>query len=305
MLGLVQAGLGHAAEAARPSAPASPWQSVVQADAGRLEWSLQGRRLLTYAFASNQFKPYVRELSSLSGANVLRDAPADHLHHHGLMYAIRVNGVNFWEERDQPGHERHVRLLGHRTGTNAHGRPEASFTELLHWVPDGTPLSAGPAAALLLERRTITLTVDEARQEVALAWHAEFTVGGRTNRVTLHGSEYNGLGLRLPEDWDHVARHINSGGAAPPNGGKPGAVPARWSAVARTAEPGAVQVALFARPGDAAGTNAFFTMTEPFTYLSATQSLDKRSREYRAGQRFRIDYLLLVYSAARSPASLE
>jgi hypothetical protein len=46
-------------------------------------------------------------------------------------------------------------------------------------------------------------------------------------------------------------------------------------------------------------------MTDPFTYLSVTQSLDKTPLEYRAGDRFSIDYLMLVYSAARTPAQLE
>ncbi len=46
-------------------------------------------------------------------------------------------------------------------------------------------------------------------------------------------------------------------------------------------------------------------MTEPFTYLSATQSLDKTPLEYRAGDRFTLDYLVLVYSSARPSAQIE
>ncbi len=294
------------AEGGGESPPSSPWTSVVKGEAGLLEWSLNGRKLLAYAFAHSQFKPYVRELHSLAGTNVLRDAPADHLHHHGLMYAIRVNGVNFWEERDQPGHQRHVKMLAQHTGRNAQGLPQASFTELLHWVADGDHTRADTASvALLVERRTLTLTVDESRQEVALAWHAEFDVGDRTNRVTLRGSDYNGLGLRLPAAWDHIARHVNSEGTSPPVPGKPGVVPARWSAVSSTAENGAMQVALFARPGGHAGTNAFFTMTDPFTYVSVTQSLDKKPLEYHAGDRFSLDYLVLVFPVAQSGARLE
>jgi hypothetical protein len=57
-------------------------------DQGELVVRYQGRKLLVYAFATNQFKPYVRELYTLRGENVLRDAPPDHLHHHGLMYAV-------------------------------------------------------------------------------------------------------------------------------------------------------------------------------------------------------------------------
>jgi len=284
----------------------NPLTAALQSERGLVEWYFKGRKLLTYAFATNQFKPYVRELYSLRGDAVLRDAPADHLHHHGLMYAIRVNGVNFWEEVNQPGHERHIKWLDHDTNRSTSGRPQASFTELIHWVPHSDhTLADTTAAAFLVERRTLTLTVDEANEEVALAWHAEFEVGARTNRITLHGSDYNGLGLRLPAAWDHVARHENSERAPYPAGGKPGAVPARWGAVSHTVGGRTMQVALFARPRGHAGTNCFFAMTEPFTYLSATQGLDKTPLAYRAGDRFSLDYLLVVYPTARTPARLE
>lgn len=278
----------------------------VQSERGVLEWHFKGRKLLAYAFATNQFKPYVRELYSLAGENVLLDAPSDHLHHHGLMYAIRVNGVNFWEERDQPGHQRHIELLAQRVGRSAQGLPQASFTERVQWVPHGDHTQADTTrVALLLEKRTLTLTVDEPRQEVALAWHAEFAVGARTNRIKLEGADYHGLGLRLAPAWDHVARHLNSEGGSTRDGGKPCAVPARWSSVSRTADEGAAQVVLFARPRGHAGINTFFTMTEAFTYLSATQGLDKAPLEYGVGDRFSLDYLILVFPTAHTSSQLE
>ena len=123
--------------------------------------------------------------------------------------------------------------------------------------------------------------------------------------MTLHGSDYNGLGLRLPAAWDHVARHENSENVPYPAGGKPGAVPARWGAVSHTVDGRTMQVAIFARPRGHAGTNSFFAMTEPFTYLSATQGLDKAPLEYHAGNRFTIDYLVLVYPATRAAAQME
>jgi hypothetical protein len=283
-----------------------PVTALMQRERGLIEWHFKGRTLLAYTFATNQLKPYVRELCSLAGENVLRDAPADHPHHHGLMYGIRVNGVNFWEERDRPGHQRHIQLLAHGTSRSVSGLPQAGFTELIHWVPHGEhTLTDTTPVALLIERRTLTLIVDEAKDEVALAWHGEFEVGARTNRVTLHGSDYNGLGLRLPAAWDHVARHQNSENTPYPSGGKPGAVPARWGAVSHTVDGRTTQVALLARPRGHAGTNSFFAMTEPFTYLAATQGLDRAPLEYRAGDRFAIDYLVLVYPAARSTAQIE
>ncbi len=280
--------------------------SIVQGEPGLLEWRFKGRKLLTYAFGSNQFKPYVRELFTLAGDNILRDSPTDHSHHHGLMYAVHVNDVNFWEEIDHPGHQRHLSLVDQSTGRNARGLPQAQFTELIHWVPPGDQDRPDTApAALLVERRTLTLTVDEAQEAVGLTWHAEFEVGHRTPGVRLHGSDYNGLGLRLPAAWDRVAAHVNSEGRSARNGGRPASMPARWSAVSSSPSNRAPQVLVFADPRGHAGTNAFFTMTEPFTYLAATQSLDSAPLDYRSGDRFTLDYLVLACSSTRTPAEIE
>jgi hypothetical protein len=279
--------------------------AMVAPERGLLEWHFQGRKLLAYAFATNQFKPYVRELFNFAGENVLLDAPADHLHHHGLMYAIWVNGVNFWEEAQQSGRQRHIQLLEHGTGHTATGLPQASFTELIHWVPhEDHQLPDTRAAAFLIERRTLTLTIDEANEEMALEWGAEFEAGARANVAKLHGSEYNGLGLRFPPAWNQVARHQNSEGTDYPASDQRAVIPARWSAVTQSPEGGATQVVLCAAPSGH-GVNNFFTMTEPFTYLSATQGLDNEPLEYAAGSRFQLNYLLLVYSSAREPAHLE
>ncbi|MDR1141344.1 MAG: PmoA family protein, partial [Planctomycetaceae bacterium] len=57
-----------------------------------------GNVIADYRFNNVRFKPYIEKLRTPSGRNILRDAPYDHLHHHGLMFAIAVNGCNFWEE---------------------------------------------------------------------------------------------------------------------------------------------------------------------------------------------------------------
>ena len=260
---------------------------------GELKAQFKDRPLLVYAFSTNQFKPYVRELYALNGVNVLRDAPADHLHHHGLMYAIRVNGVNFWEERDEPGIERSVRLLNRGTGCDTHGRPQATFTHLIHWI------SSSEASPLLIERRTITVTVDEPAGEVALRWQGTFEVGRGTEQVKLHGSAYNGLGLRLPEAFDHVARHINSASVPYTAEQKWDVTAARWSAVSQPVEGREVMVALFSRRSNK-GEPRFFTMLNPFAYLSVTQNLEKTPLEYSICDSFRIDYLLAVYAEKKS-----
>ena len=53
---------------------------------------------------------------------------------------------------------------------------------------------------------------------------------------------------------------------------------------------------MFGHPDNAGGNGFFFTMLDPFAYLSATQGLDKQPLEYSVGDKFSLSYLLTVYS---------
>ncbi|MBI4324179.1 MAG: PmoA family protein [Chloroflexi bacterium] len=272
---------------------------------GELVIHYKQQKLLVYAFATNQFKPYVRELYALNGVNLLRDAPADHLHHHGLMYAIRVNDLNFWEEPPTAGVEKPMAFLDQKVGKNAAGLPQVSFTQLIHWIaPKDKALADTSSAALLVERRMITLTVDEANQEVALQWRPEFEVGPGAQKVILSGASYHGLGLRLPKGFDRVARHENSANLPYATGGKGDVTPAQWSAVSGLEEGKEMMTALFGHPSNPGGTAKFFTMLEPFAYLAVTQGLDKAPLAYAPGEKFSLNYLLTVYNSRQSPEFL-
>ncbi len=271
---------------------------------GELEIRYKGRKLLVYAFATNQFKPYVRELYTLEGQNVLRDAPPDHLHHHGLMYAVWVNGVNFWEEREAPGIEKSVELLSYRASNSPAGFPQAQFTQLVHWLkPADRAAANSSSAALLLETRTLTLTVDEASREVALRWEAEFEAGKEPMKV--QGANYTGLGLRLPESFNHVAAFQNSANAPYRGNNTQDVIEAEWSSASGiiAGKPGLV--ALFGYPANARGTGSFFTMLDPFAYLSVTQGVDKAPLEYDSGAKFALHYLLTLYPEVKSREFLQ
>ena len=270
-------------------------------DQGVLEVRYKGQKILVYAFATNQFKPYVRELYTLRGENVTRDAPPDHLHHHGLMYAVYVNGINFWEERGTPGVERHAELPLKVATMGPNGLPMASFTELIQWLsPSNQPASDPLAAAVLHERRTLTVTVDEKNQEVALRWDSEFQVGPNAGKVSIHGPNYNGLGMRLPESFNHVAKFQNSADLPYTGKNTQNVIPARWTSVSGQMDGRDVMLVMFGLPTNARGDTAFYTMLDPFTYLSATQALDKQPLEYAAGDKFSLSYLLTVYSANKT-----
>jgi len=279
-----------------------PMRLNANLDQGVLEVGYKGRTILVYAFATNQFKPYVRELYTLRGENVTRDAPPDHLHHHGMMYAVYVNGINFWEERGAPGVERHVELPMRVATIGAQGLPTASFTELIQWLsPSNQPGSDPLTAALLSERRTLTVTVDEKNQEVALRWDSEFQVGPNAGKVTISGPNYDGLGIRLPESFNHVAKFQNSAGQPYTAKDTHDVTTARWTSVSGQMGGRDVMLVMFGRPENARGDTAFYTMLDPFAYLSATQALDKQPLEYAAGDKFSLSYLLTVYSANKSP----
>ena len=276
-----------------------------QPDVGTLEVKYNGRKLLVYAFATNQFKPYVRELYTLRGENVLRDAPPDHLHHHGLMYAVCVNGINFWEERGTPGIQRHAEMSPAVPDTIADGVHRATFREFIQWLsPSNQPTAEPAAVALLNERRTLTVTVDEKSQEVALRWESQFVVGSRAGKVKIHGPNYDGLGMRLPESFNHVAKFQNGAGLPYPEKNQ-NVIAAPWTSVSGRMNGQDVMLVMFGHPLNAPGKATFFTMLDPFAYLSATQALDKQPLEYSAGDKFTLRYLLAVYSEHKTPAFIQ
>ena len=104
-----------------------------------------------YRYEDVTFKPYLKELRTPSGFNVLLDSPADHIHHHGLMFAVAVDGVDFWEEQIAPGKQRHIEINSVKVESQKQLQ-SASFGQQLEWVnPRNDRL-------LLREHRVLELT---------------------------------------------------------------------------------------------------------------------------------------------------
>ena len=278
-------------------------------------WSLLygQQKLFVYSFAPQKFKPYVKELSPLGGENILRDAPFDHLHHHALMYGIRVNGINFWEEVSGSGVQKVIstsRPVCAEAGTG--GQAQARFEQVLHWVaPQDAFLPDTAPVALLVERRALVLTVNPARREVALEWQSKFEVGGKTNTVTLSGANYHGLGLRFRQDLDRLAAHRLAGTPNWPPGpvldlanNRQDLSRAPWATVSLDAPGHPATIALAGHPANLRGDAVYFSMLTPFAYLSATQGLDKEPLIYHRGDSFELNYLVLVYPEAKPSETL-
>jgi len=291
-----------------PAVPAGFELAPVQAPSA---WSIsyEGKPVLVYAFDPQKFKPYVKELRTIQGDNILRDAPFDHLHHHSLMYAIRVNGINFWEETCGNGVEKPVEtptpILGfaEREGRQL---PQGKITQLLHWVaPQDAFLPNNAPVALLVEHRTLTLTVDPQTQEVALEWKSRFEIGPKTNTVVLSGANYHGLGMRFLQELDKLAEHSLAGNRPDLSNNRQEVSPSPWAAVSFNGPGHPATIALVGHPSNTRGDATFFNMLTPFAYLAATQGLDKEPLVYHAGDKWELNYLVLLYPEAKPSERLK
>jgi len=247
------------------------------------------RVLMRYNYENVPFKPCVHELFSPGGVNVLRDAPADHLHHHALMYAVSVDGVNFWEEQQAPGRQSHRSFANIRIDKQG-GVPVASFTEHLNWVnPRNQEL-------MLKEQRTIKVCQPDAFKMMILSWQSRFGVPSGKESVTLTGSHYFGLGMRFLKSMDTGGALFNAEGrAGEVVRGDERLVRADWCAYTAKVNGKAVTVAMFGHPDNLRHPTQWFTMTKPFAYLSATLNLHREPLKVQSGKSLALRYAVAVW----------
>lgn len=267
--------------------------------------SYQGKPILVYSSDPQEFKPYVQDLYTVKGYGVLRNSPFDHLHHHALMYGIRVNGLNFWEETPGCGVQKVVESSPPELLTTDSGLPEVRMAQLIYWVPPEDAFVPNTnAAPLLIERRTLTLVINPAREETALHWNSHFEVGSRTNQVTLTGANYHGLGMRFLRELDPLAAHLTAEGAPDLSNNRQDVSAHAWEAVTFDAPGKPATIALFGAASNARGNPVFFAMKTPFAYLSACQGMDKEPLVYQRGQSFELSYLVTLYPEVKTTEAL-
>jgi len=252
--------------------------------------------LLRYRYKNVPFKPCVQQLFSPVGVNILRDAPADHLHHHALMFAVNVDGVNFWEESQAAGRQVHQSFTDVKTDTKTdvendkrRDMRQASFTEHLDWLNPNQEL-------LLKERRTIEVRQATDPGATFLTWQSKFELPAGKESATLTGSHYHGLGMRFVKSMDTGGRFTNADG-------KPGTVfrgderllRSTWCAYTAGANGKPVTVAMFGHPDNLRHPATWFTMTRPFAYLSATLNLHKEPLKVVSGKPLVLRYAVAVW----------
>jgi len=248
-----------------------------------------------YQAVENPAKPYVAVLCSPSGVNVLRDSPADHKHHHGLMFAVAANGIDFWSETAQCG--RQIDRGGPLDDITAQdGLGAVIGPRRIDWV------GPGDGKAVLQETRRIA--VQPATPDAAftlLTWESELRTAA-PQPVTLTGSAYFGLGMRFVASMDVGGVLVNADGKT----GVSGTNNARsaWCAYSASADGKPVTVAMFDAPTNPRHPATWFTMDQRFAYLSATLDLSRQPLVIEPGKPLKLRYGAAVWDGKVAPESI-
>jgi hypothetical protein len=253
-----------------------------------------GKPVLVYQSTPLPQKCYVKELFSPAGVQILRDSPADHKHHHALMYAIGADGVDFWSEGPANGTQKPAKL-----GDAKSEGGKAGFVQDLNWV--------GPAGkTILVERRAIEVAPSaDGKPGTFVNWNTRFTLPQGADSAKLYGSHYFGLGMRFIVSMDQGGRFFNSAEKpGEPVRGSESLVAARWCAYTAKADGKPVTVAVFDHPKNPRHPNKFFTMS-PFAYISATLNLWKEPMVLKAGEKLDLRYGVALWDGEVTAEQVE
>lgn len=311
VLPLSALGLALLAAASRPLAAQpdpAPGASSLQAVAGAavataadgktISVQLDDTKAIVYRHGEVPAKPYVAELRTPGGVQVLRDAPADHLHHHGLMLAFGVDGVDFWAEGPRNGRQENVELGGVE-GTSVNGCLSAELSQKLAWKEPSEPKT------LLFEQRSIRLDQPAGRNYRLLTWSSRLVPPEGKDKAVLGGSHYFGLGLRFVAAFDGGTFFNSAGDLGEMVRGEERLGAARWCAATATVDGRNVTVAMFDHPDNPRHPARFFTMAKPFAYLSATLNLWKEPLEVAADRPLVLRYGVLVAAGKLTAEAIE
>ena len=248
---------------------------------------LAGRPVLEYRHGDGLIKPYAAQMFTPAGVAVLRDAPHDHVHHHGLMFAMAVDGVNFWEENVGCGRQVETEFV-------AEGE---HLQQQLEWT-DST------GKVRLRETRTVRL---EAGEGITLAtWTSVLSAPTNSAATVLSGSHYHGLGARFVTTMDQGVVFLFPAGAEGAGvRGTERLTPAPWTAVTGDAGDKPVTFALFYSGRNAIARPPMFTMTAPFAYLSSTLNFWKEPLALAPGDTLPLTFGVAMWDGRRDAAEIE
>ena len=262
-------------------------------------WSIveKDQFLLDLRDWQSQYKPYVNALYTPAGVNVLRDQVPDHLHHHGLMMALNVNGINFWEETAGSGYQvteiteskTFYPLFGGRNG----------LVSRIRWM------NAAKDTEILTEQRWIDARLVPKCEASLTTWTSVCSVPAGQTSVRVAGQHYYGLGMRFVQSMDNNGEFVYAGGEPGPIfRGDERLTEGAWCAYRSAVEGKLVTLAMFDDPGNPRPAT-WFTMKEHFAYLSATMRLHETPLEVTADKPMTLRYGVALWDGHRSNQEIE
>ena len=295
--------LSCAAAIADPPPQPKPLRAQLDQD---VSFELRGHTIATYRATESPMKPFLRELWTPGGVQILRDSPHDHKHHHGIMFAFDADGNNFW--CDEPFNGRQVPKplenlqLGGTPGTSRVG-----FTQPLDWVASSGTLT-------LTERRTITAFADPKIDATLLTWrHLPQCAGAQAGEDLWR--RFLRPRHRFAVSMDGKGRFFNAAGQEGTRSGPP-AVPdgaaignsrvsqAKWSAYTATADNTLVTIALFHHPKNPSP--PYVLQIHPtFAFLAASLNLDRKPMEIKPGTPLDLRFGIALWDGAVNKGRVE
>lgn len=237
----------------------------------------EGAVVATLMQNANPLKPYIAQLFTPAAKPMalLQDSPNDHVHHHGLMFALAANGTVFWEEKGKGffGKEEAV-----KTSIN---QAANEVTQQIDWLAKGD-------AKILCETRRIQVrrTQYQGDQVNWLNWQSVLTPAAGVKSVSLSGHHYYGLGMRFEPAWKGVNSFMwqdSSVQVTVRNEEK--LTDGKWIAVSHKLPQGEATIIMFARPENTLPVK-WFSMYNNFCYMSAAYNLHRKRYLLAADKKF-------------------
>ena len=264
--------------------------SVVQ-EQNSISFKCDGTEIVSFTYQDSLFKPYIKRLLTPGGIDILLDSPPDHKHHHGLMYALTIDGTTFWAEYDSSG------------------RQQVKNLELI-----SRPFGPGVQCDILWKTQNEKLMAKEVRTIVfqdspdvrLLTWITELQAPASGEAIILSGSPYHGLGMRFIRAMDENGRFFTAENRTGPIfRGEERLTRDRWCAYTASVAEQKVTVAMFGHPNNPRGETLWFTMKTPFAYLSATLGLHEESLELAPGRQLQLAYGMALWDGEQSTETIE
>lgn len=286
----------------------APWGVAAEGATGKAALAVQngdeacsitwnGKTLMRYRKAVGVPKAYVAELAPPSGRNILRDSPEDHKHHHGLMFAVGIDGVDYWAEAADSGRQVEAGdFLASAAAEN--GTATVALAHTLNW-------ETAEGKRQLVERRRLRFrNTAQLPQAVLLLWRSELSPADGAESVEIWGREYFGLGIRFLAAMDGDNDFRNAAGGRGVEGTNKAS--AEWCAYTTDLDGRPVTVVLYDLPGNPRAPAKWFTMTQGFTYISATLGLAEAPLKVAARQSsLTLQYGVAVFDAAATDAEIQ